>query len=114
MAIPRYGIIGAAVCTAIAYVIGNGIIMNIYYYKVTKLDIPKFWLNIAKISIVPVIFSIAGLYIVNKILIINSIKLFLIEVIVYSVLYIVCIWLTSMNQYEKSIFYDMIKFIKKK
>ena len=48
MAIPRYGIIGAAVCTAIAYVIGNGIIMNIYYYKVTKLDIPKFWLNIAK------------------------------------------------------------------
>lgn len=56
----------------------------------------------------------AGLYIVNKILIINSIKLFLIEVIVYSVLYIVCIWLTSMNQYEKSIFYDMIKFIKKK
>ena len=114
MAIPRYGIIGAAVCTAIAYVIGNGIIMNIYYYKVTKLDIPKFWLNIAKISIVPVIFSMAGLYIVNKILIINSIKLFLIEVIVYSVLYIVCIWLTSMNQYEKSIFYDMIKFIKKK
>ena len=114
MAIPKYGIIGAAVCTAIAYVIGNGIIMNIYYYKVTKLDIPKFWLNIAKISVVPVIFSIAGLYIVNKILIINSIKLFLIEVIAYSVLYIVCIWLTSMNQYEKSIFYDMIKFIKKK
>ena len=43
LAIPRFGIIGAAVCTAIAFFLGNGLIMNIYYYRVTKLDIPRFW-----------------------------------------------------------------------
>jgi O-antigen/teichoic acid export membrane protein len=44
LVLPRYGILGAAACTSIAFVLGQGIIMNIYYYHVTKLDIPAFFI----------------------------------------------------------------------
>mgnify|MGYP000223041386 CR=1 FL=1 len=43
LAMPKFGIIGAAACTAIAFVVGNGILMNWYYWKVVKLDIVEFW-----------------------------------------------------------------------
>ena len=39
----RYAGIGAAIGTAFANVVGQIITMNIYYYKVAKLDIPKYW-----------------------------------------------------------------------
>ena len=39
----RYEGVGAAIGTAFANVIGQIIIMNIYYYKVAKIDIPKYW-----------------------------------------------------------------------
>lgn len=41
-AMPKFGIIGAAACTAIAFVLGNGILMNFYYWKIIKLDIIAF------------------------------------------------------------------------
>ena len=39
----RYAGIGAAIGTAFANIVGQIITMNIYYYKVAKIDIPKYW-----------------------------------------------------------------------
>lgn len=107
-AIPNFGIIGAAVCTSVAFFVGNGIIMNWYYYKITKLDIFRFWKNIGKMSIVPILFIIFGFVIVNNILSIEDVWKFLLEVAIYSVLYIVTMWITSMNSYEKKLFLDLV------
>ena len=46
--VPYMGIIGAALCSCVSYLLGQGLVMNIYYYKVTGLDIPLFWKNILK------------------------------------------------------------------
>ena len=108
-AIPRFGIIGAAACTAIAFLLGNGLIMNIYYYRVTKLDIPRFWKNIISMSVVPVIFLIVGYIIVNKLLPVMGILEFLIEIVIYSILYSVFTWIFTMNTYESNLFLDLIK-----
>lgn len=108
-AIPRFGIIGAAACTAIAFLLGNGLIMNIYYYRVTKLDIPRFWKNIISMSVVPVIFLIVGYIIVNKLLPVRGILEFLIEIVIYSILYSVFTWIFTMNTYERNLFLDLIK-----
>lgn len=43
-----WGEVGAALGTAISLIIANGIIMNIFYYKVLKIDIVYFWKEIAK------------------------------------------------------------------
>lgn len=100
-AIPNYGIIGAAVCTAIAFVVGNGIIMNIYYYKVTKLNIPLFWKNIFKMSLIPVILVVVSIVIIENVVPLSSIKLFIAGIVIYSVLFIAGSWLFTMNSYEK-------------
>ena len=60
LAMPKFGIIGAAACTAVAFIVGNGILMNWYYWKVIKLDIIGFWKNIIRISIAPVIMVVVG------------------------------------------------------
>lgn len=107
--IPKFGIIGAAVCTSVAFLFGNGIVMNLFYYKKIGLDIPEFWKNIVRLSIVPIAFIIVFEVIIKWILPIRSLGSFLIYVIVYTILYCLCM-LGFMNQYEKNL---IIGFLKK-
>ena len=79
------------------------------YYRVTKLDIPRFWKNIISMSVVPVIFLIVGYIIVNKLLPVRGILEFLIEIVIYSILYSVFTWIFTMNTYERNLFLDLIK-----
>lgn len=105
--LPVYGIIGAAVCTGIAFILGNGIIMNIYYYRVTKLDIPLFWKNIGKMSIVPGISILVEYPLFNVIIPYISMPVFLTQVVIYSVIYLTLIWVFTMNTYERKLFLDL-------
>lgn len=115
IAIPYFGIIGAAACTGIAYLIGNGLIMNIYYYKVTKLDIPKFWRNILSMTIVPLILTALSYIVVNYLFVDITLSVFLIEVVVFSIIYITLNWIFTMNSYEKDLFKGLLtKFVRKK
>lgn len=111
LVLPYWGIIGAAVCTGVAFTAGNGIIMNYYYYKVTKLNIPLFWKNIGKMSIVPAIFILIGYNLINNFLQIQNIMSFLIGVCLYSLLYLILTWFVSMNKYERNLFDGMIKSV---
>lgn len=109
LAIPHYGIIGAAVCTGISFVAGNGIIMNIYYCKVTKLNIPAFWKNVGQMTIVPCIMAIVGYWMVNYYISVTSIIRFLGEIVVYIMIFCGLSWIITMNQYEKNLFIDLTK-----
>lgn len=108
MIVPQYGGVGAALCSCIAYFIGQGIIMNLYYWKVTGINIPLFWKNIFKINIIPSIFTLLSLLVVN-IITINSISLFLILVFIYTLLYFLLSYMFSMNDYEKKLFIKPIQ-----
>ena len=46
-----WGGVGSAIGTAASLIIGNGIIINIYYHNKVKINIPKFWGQIIKMSI---------------------------------------------------------------
>lgn len=114
--IPRMGIIGAALCSCVSYLIGQGIIMNVYYYKVTGIDIPLFWRNILKISLIPFFMMIAGLAIC-KYVHFNNWWIFIAGVACYTVVYAVLMYFVCMNDYEKDIFrkpvYKVLSKIKK-
>ncbi len=101
--IDLFGIIGAAAATCIAYVIGPIILMNRYYYKVIKIDIPGFWKNIVRMSPVTIIFMIIG-FTVTFFVDINNWQLFLASIIVYAVLFFVISFKFTMNDYEKDVF----------
>lgn len=107
LVVPKYGGIGAALCSSIAYLAGQGIVMNIYYYKVTGIDIPKFWKEIIHMSIVPIVmlivFKIICIYISM-----NNIGVFLILIILFSVVYFILNYVFIMNDYEKSLFINPI------
>lgn len=111
ISVPYFGIYGAAACSCIAYIIGQGIIMNIYYYKVTGLDIPLFWRNIFKMAIVPIIMTGACLFL-NNFITINSWKIFLCGVVVFTLIYAILMYLFSFNQYERVLFGGILKKVK--
>jgi len=113
LVVPYYGIIGAAACSCIAYLLGQGIIMNTYYYKVTGLDIPMFWKNILKMAIIPALMSVVGLLILKQIKI-NNWLVFFVDVIIYSAIYVVLMYIMSFNDYEKNIYSSPVKMILQK
>ena len=98
-----YGGIGTAIGTGLSFIVGNFIIMNIYYHKVIKINIIKFWKNIGKMAI-PIII----LFILSSIVQITfgyiNIWIYLLEIVVYISLYILLTYKFSMNTYEKALF----------
>ncbi len=105
MLIPLIGIIGAALCTCIVFVLGHGIFMNIYYYKIIGLDIPLFWKNIVKISVVPALMVMCCLVIDVEI---QSVKQLFAGTVLYSIVFLILSWMFSMNRYEKELIFGLL------
>ncbi|OPJ55312.1 lipopolysaccharide biosynthesis protein [Alkalithermobacter paradoxus] len=108
-----YGGIGAAMGTAISLIIGNVVIMNIYYHLKVGLDMKFFWKQIFSFTpalIAPVI--VGGLinYFFNLYRLFNFLGFGIIYITVFSV----SMWFIGMNQYEKGLIRKPIKrlFIK--
>lgn len=99
----QYGGIGAAIATGIAYIIGNGIIMNIYYYKKVNLNIPIFWKEISKLSI-PMLLTFTFGLIIKMINLESAFLSLFSKIVIYMIIYMVIIWRVGMNKYEKELF----------
>ncbi len=98
----RYGAIGSAIGTGIAILLCNVIIINIYYYKVIKLDIIKFWKIIIK-QCFPLMIPICIILILKKCIIMSNLLSFLIFGSIYVITYALVSYLFSMNSYEKNL-----------
>lgn len=106
LAIPlavKYGGIGCAFATGLAMLLGNGVIMNWYYAKVTGLDIVRFWREIGKIGIVVLGLTLFGYQANNFVFDLSSKLEFISKVIIYSVLYGVLLYKLCMNEDEKAV-----------
>lgn len=95
-----YGAVGAAFGTCVSVAIANGIVMNIYYYKMLGIDIPMFWRNILRIMVgmLPAFLLGAAIMLFVRM---NSIWVMLVYVVAYTVVYCVSVWLLAMNRFEK-------------
>lgn len=108
-----YGGIGTAIGTALSLILGQIVIMNIYYYKKIHIDIPKFWKETFKIFIPILIVFIMGIGL-NKLLIANNYIILFIKIIIYTLIYIGIVWNFAMNNFEKELFSKPVKIIIKK
>lgn len=104
----HYGGIGAAAATGISYLIGNGIIMNVYYFKVVKLNISRFWKEITKLSVSIIIVYIVGQFITEINFLSPAISL-LCKLILFLFLYSIVMWKIGLNSYEKSLIGGLLK-----
>lgn len=98
-----YGGIGAAIGTAISLILGNIIIINIYYYKKAKLNIFLFWKNILKIMICFIPLIIITIFLMNIIKLSGLLKILVFGGL-YTIGYCFVTYFLVMNTYEKSIF----------
>lgn len=99
--VETYGIIGAAMATCIAYVIGNILIINWYYYKKIGIDIPLFWKNILRMCPVMLLMGTAGWLVLNW-LDVHSWLTFFALAAAYTVIYWVFAYFFMMNDYERT------------
>lgn len=95
-----YGGVGCAFATGLSMFLGNGLIMNWYYLKVTKLDIFRFWKEIGEISICVVCLTSIG-YVLYNYYNVNSVAEFVIGIVTYTVIYSLVVYKLCMNLTER-------------
>lgn len=103
----HYGAIGAAMGTSIALILGQIIILNIYYHKKVGINMIEFWKNIIKMTIPMILVIIFGI-ILNIVIKSNKIIYLLVKIILYSIVYFITIYKFSMNKYEKNLINGII------
>lgn len=105
--------VGAAIGTALSIILGQILFMNIFYYKKTHIDIPKFWKNILKMTIPVLVVAFIGLTIKYFIPITTNMML-IVQIIIYVIIYVVIMWLFGINKYEKELFSKPLRKILKR
>jgi O-antigen/teichoic acid export membrane protein len=103
----HYGAVGCASSTAGALVLGQVIIMNIYYEKRIGLNIIGFWKEIIKMSIAPILISILSYQLLDYVIIDSYFDL-IVAIVLFTVLYLPIFWFASMNRYEKDLVGGML------
>lgn len=105
-----WGGFGCAVATGASLLIGNVVIINIYYYRQIGLNIPLFWKDIARMSM-PVVMSLLCGYGINHFIVQNSLLLLAGKIAIFSIIYSCLLWRLGLNQYEKDLFLSPVKKI---
>jgi len=108
-----YGGIGCAIGTSLALIIGNVVIINIYYHKVIGIDIIAFAKEILSMTL-PVLISMGIGIGANCFIPTSSIMVLLIKIIVYMCVYFTLMYFMGLNDYEKDIFAGLTKKFKKR
>lgn len=106
-----YGPQGAAIGTAIGLIICNIILINIYYYKVIKINVFSFWKEILKMTItfsIPICLILLLMHFIN----LNEILNLVIYIPVYTIIFCIVSYLLTMNSYEKNILDKVINKFK--
>ncbi len=111
-----YGGIGCAVATALALTLGQIIIMNIYYQRRQRLDMFRFWCEIGKMSVIPLLLTFGG-----KALFmetgwdLTAPGNFLLAVAAFIVIYIPLFWHFSLNSSERQLLWSpMMNILRRK
>lgn len=105
-----YGGMGCAVGTALALITGQIIIMNVYYHRVIRINIPKFWKEIGKMSFTPLVMGLLFYYLFRPYEI-NTVWMLIISILLFSFVYISLFWFSGMNSYEKELFISPMRRI---
>jgi O-antigen/teichoic acid export membrane protein len=98
-----YGGIGCAISISFSLILGNVIIMNIYYYKKIDLDIPRFWKEIFLMVRPILLLTIAVFFINRKLPFTDNWINFFVQAALFAILYLLVIYKWSVNHYEKSL-----------
>jgi len=101
-----FGVVGAAMASSFAMLIGHGFMMNWFYSAKLKLQMFRFWRSVCRIFLPAIALSIMFIAIGNFVNY-NSISILLPFMLIYAISYCIVQWFLSMNQYEKFLIKDI-------
>lgn len=104
-----YGGVGCAIAISGALIVGQILVMNVYYQKKQGLDIASFWKEICKMSIVPVVLVTMSMLLLHYSVHITTWFSLIVGILVYSVVYIPSFYCLSMNNEERNLFTSVVK-----
>lgn len=106
-----FGGIGVAFATAGTLLVGNVIVMNIYYYKKLGINIFRFWKSILSISI-PIATSLGIGFVMNIFITQNSILFISVKILLFIILYTFMMYKFGFNKFEKGLMLSIPRKIK--
>lgn len=110
----RYNYYGCAFATGLALLLGQGLIMNIYYQKEQNIDMIAFWVEILKMSVVPAFLVLLSIYILDYLELTNmTLMQIIIGISLYTILYILLFLKYSINSEEKTLLFNPLTFFNK-
>ena len=108
----RFGAVGAAMGTALSLLIANGLIMNIFYHKVLKIDMKYFWKEIFK-TFKGLVIPIIAATLIMRFIPFENMWVFFISVCIFIVVYCASVFTLSCNNGEKNMLLSIIGKIKR-
>lgn len=109
-----WGGLGCAIATSSALLLGQGLVMNIYYRSRQGLAIGRFWREISKMAVVPAIICGLSLWGIHQ----TGVNLarplpFLSSAIAFTLIYGVLFWRFSMNESERELLLAPIRKLRR-
>ena len=108
----EFGAVGAAMGTAFGLLIGNGLIINVFYHKALNIDMKYFWKEIFKTfkgMIIPIITA----FVIMRCVPFKNMTVFFVSICAFTVIYCASVIAFSLNREEKNMLFGMIWKVKR-
>lgn len=102
-----FGGIGCAMGVSGALVVGQILIMNVYYRRRQDLDIKTFWKEISKMSIIPIVLIFSSMLVIRHFFALDSWGKLILGIAAFSLVYIPMFFRFSMTDDERNLFISM-------
>lgn len=106
-----FGVIGCAAGTFFALIFGQGVAVNVYFWKKIHINVPAFWRQIMKLSLPVLIISVA-FFILEKYCASDSFMWWACRGAFYLLVVFVGYYGFAMNKFEKNLFHSLLQKIR--
>lgn len=103
-----WGIIGCAIAISGCLLLGQGLVINIYYSKSQSIDTVRFWKEIIGMSICPIAFTFVS-FIIVKALQPNSFFQLIMYIAIFTICIIILMFRFSMKSDERNLIGNSLK-----
>lgn len=108
----HYGAMACACITSGCLLLGQGLILNIYYSKL-GIQVLSFFMNISKIFLAMLLPVALFGWLLHTFSSYPPITILALEIIIFTFLYCLTMWMLALNDYEKNLVLSFIKKLKK-
>ncbi|TYK38358.1 lipopolysaccharide biosynthesis protein [Bacteroides pyogenes] len=104
-----WGGIGCSIAISAALIIGQGVIMNIYYNKKQHIDIILFWKEIMNMNLAPILVSGLYLLLLRQVSLNITWESLFLSSLIFIVIYVPIYFKFSLNDYERNLLLEPLK-----